>query len=167
MNYTLIEAKNIVLFCLQWWQKVLPFPQVFTFNAEEIEREGWVSSSFAIYKCKACKWGSAWSRKCKVNTRCALMESVVCLYVRVSRSVLVKRMFRPAEEDLCPSPHKQPKEEMHKRGTGWLDSNAEFEWRGRDDVSFTLCNSNSSYFFCYMVAFRLHFWVVGQILIKN
>ncbi|XP_042362995.1 grainyhead-like transcription factor 2b isoform X2 [Plectropomus leopardus] len=44
--------------------------QVFTFNAEEIEREG---------------------------------------------SVLVKRMFRPSDEDLCPSPHKQIKEETHKR----------------------------------------------------
>uniref|UniRef100_A0A8C5EQD5 Grainyhead-like protein 2 homolog n=1 Tax=Gouania willdenowi TaxID=441366 RepID=A0A8C5EQD5_GOUWI len=32
-----------------------------------------------------------------------------------STSVLVKRMFRPAEEDLCPSPHKQVKEETHKR----------------------------------------------------
>uniref|UniRef100_A0A3Q1BNM8 Grh/CP2 DB domain-containing protein n=1 Tax=Amphiprion ocellaris TaxID=80972 RepID=A0A3Q1BNM8_AMPOC len=44
--------------------------QVFTFNTEEIEREG---------------------------------------------SVLVKRMFRPSDEDLCPSPHKQIKEETHKR----------------------------------------------------
>ncbi|KAM3595863.1 uncharacterized protein V6R79_004143 [Siganus canaliculatus] len=44
--------------------------QVFTFNTEEIEREG---------------------------------------------SVLVKRMFRPSDEDLCPSPHKQVKEETHKR----------------------------------------------------
>nr|XP_046274291.1 grainyhead-like transcription factor 2b isoform X2 [Scatophagus argus] len=44
--------------------------QVFTFNTEEIEREG---------------------------------------------GVLVKRMFRPSDEDLCPSPHKQIKEEMHKR----------------------------------------------------
>ncbi|XP_061764580.1 grainyhead-like transcription factor 2b isoform X3 [Nerophis ophidion] len=44
--------------------------QVFTFNAEEIEREG---------------------------------------------SVLVKRMFRPSDEDLCPSPQKQIKEEAHKR----------------------------------------------------
>ncbi|XP_061910991.1 grainyhead-like transcription factor 2b isoform X1 [Entelurus aequoreus] len=44
--------------------------QVFTFNAEEIEREG---------------------------------------------SVLVKRMFRPSDEDLCPSPQKQIKEETHKR----------------------------------------------------
>ncbi|XP_041823275.1 grainyhead-like transcription factor 2b isoform X2 [Melanotaenia boesemani] len=43
--------------------------QVFTFNTEEIEREG----------------------------------------------VLVKRMFRPSDEDLCPSPHKQIKEETHKR----------------------------------------------------
>ncbi|TMS18321.1 Grainyhead-like protein 2-like protein [Larimichthys crocea] len=43
---------------------------VFTFNTEEIEREG---------------------------------------------SVLVKRMFRPSDEDLCPSPHKQIKEETHKR----------------------------------------------------
>ncbi|CAJ1083425.1 grainyhead-like transcription factor 2b isoform X1 [Xyrichtys novacula] len=44
--------------------------QVFTFNTEEIEREG---------------------------------------------SVLVKRMFRSSEEDLCPSPHKQIKEETQKR----------------------------------------------------
>uniref|UniRef100_A0A8C4DLK3 Grainyhead-like transcription factor 2b n=1 Tax=Dicentrarchus labrax TaxID=13489 RepID=A0A8C4DLK3_DICLA len=44
--------------------------QVFTFNTEEIEREG---------------------------------------------SVLVKRMFRPSDEELCPSPHKQIKEETHKR----------------------------------------------------
>ncbi|XP_074542776.1 grainyhead-like transcription factor 2b [Halichoeres trimaculatus] len=44
--------------------------QVFTFNAEEIEREG---------------------------------------------SVLVKRMFRSSDEDLCPSPHKQIKEETQKR----------------------------------------------------
>lgn len=44
--------------------------QVFTFNTEEIEREG---------------------------------------------SVLVKRMFRQSEEDLCPPPHKQPKDETHKR----------------------------------------------------
>ncbi|XP_007571808.1 PREDICTED: grainyhead-like protein 2 homolog [Poecilia mexicana] len=44
--------------------------QVFTFNAEEIDREG---------------------------------------------SVLVKRMFRPTDEDLCPSPHKQSREETHKR----------------------------------------------------
>lgn len=32
------------------------------------------------------------------------------------RGVLVKRMFRPSDEDLCPSPHKQPKEETQKRG---------------------------------------------------
>ncbi|XP_026202493.1 grainyhead-like transcription factor 2b isoform X2 [Anabas testudineus] len=44
--------------------------QVFTFNTEEIEREG---------------------------------------------SVLVKRMFRASDEDLCPSPHKQIKEDTHKR----------------------------------------------------
>ncbi|XP_034016177.1 grainyhead-like transcription factor 2b isoform X2 [Thalassophryne amazonica] len=44
--------------------------QVFTFNTEEIERDG---------------------------------------------SVLVKRMFRSSDEDLCPSPHKQIKEEKHKR----------------------------------------------------
>ncbi|XP_034560850.1 grainyhead-like transcription factor 2b [Notolabrus celidotus] len=44
--------------------------QVFTFNTEEIEREG---------------------------------------------GVLVKRMFRSSEEDLCPSPHKQIKEETQKR----------------------------------------------------
>ncbi|XP_013864744.1 grainyhead-like transcription factor 2b [Austrofundulus limnaeus] len=44
--------------------------QVFTFNTEEMEREG---------------------------------------------SVLVKRMFRSSDEDLCPSPHKQIKEETHKR----------------------------------------------------
>ncbi|XP_037119408.1 grainyhead-like transcription factor 2b [Syngnathus acus] len=44
--------------------------QVFTFNTEEMEREG---------------------------------------------SVLVKRMFRPAEDDLCPSPQKQIKEEVNKR----------------------------------------------------
>ncbi|CAG5885135.1 unnamed protein product [Menidia menidia] len=44
--------------------------QVFTFQTEEIEREG---------------------------------------------SVLVKRMFRPSDEDLCPSPHKQIKEETHKK----------------------------------------------------
>ncbi|XP_017281070.1 grainyhead-like transcription factor 2b [Kryptolebias marmoratus] len=44
--------------------------QVFTFNTEEIEREG---------------------------------------------SVLVKRMFRSSDEDLCPSPHKQIKEETQKR----------------------------------------------------
>ncbi|XP_030596803.1 grainyhead-like transcription factor 2b isoform X1 [Archocentrus centrarchus] len=44
--------------------------QVFTFNTEEIEREG---------------------------------------------SVVVKRMFRTSDEDLCPSPHKQIKEETHKR----------------------------------------------------
>uniref|UniRef100_A0A3Q2T0R1 Grainyhead-like transcription factor 2b n=1 Tax=Fundulus heteroclitus TaxID=8078 RepID=A0A3Q2T0R1_FUNHE len=30
-------------------------------------------------------------------------------------SVLVKRMFRPSDEDLCPSPHKQVREETHKR----------------------------------------------------
>ncbi|XP_029022639.1 grainyhead-like transcription factor 2b isoform X2 [Betta splendens] len=30
-------------------------------------------------------------------------------------SVLVKRMFRPSDEDLCPSPHKQIREESHKR----------------------------------------------------
>ncbi|XP_056153795.1 grainyhead-like transcription factor 2b [Lampris incognitus] len=30
-------------------------------------------------------------------------------------SVVVKRMFRPSDEDLCPSPHKQIKEESHKR----------------------------------------------------
>ncbi|XP_034016176.1 grainyhead-like transcription factor 2b isoform X1 [Thalassophryne amazonica] len=46
--------------------------QVFTFNTEEIERDG---------------------------------------------SVLVKRMFRSSDEDLCPSPHKQIKEEKHKRGS--------------------------------------------------
>lgn len=44
--------------------------QVFTFNTEEIDREG---------------------------------------------SVLVKRMFRSSNEDLCPSPHKQMKEDTHKR----------------------------------------------------
>ncbi|KAK2830431.1 hypothetical protein Q5P01_018362 [Channa striata] len=44
--------------------------QVFTFNTEEIERDG---------------------------------------------SVLVKRMFRSSDEDLCPSPHKQIKEETTKR----------------------------------------------------
>ncbi|KAM8841262.1 grainyhead-like transcription factor 2b isoform 1-T1 [Spinachia spinachia] len=44
--------------------------QVFTFNTEEIEREG---------------------------------------------SVLVKRMFRRSDEDVCPSPHKQIKEETHKK----------------------------------------------------
>ncbi|KAL2079880.1 hypothetical protein ACEWY4_023673 [Coilia grayii] len=44
--------------------------QVFTFNTEEIEREG---------------------------------------------SVLVKRMFRPAEDDFCPPPHKQVKEDTPKR----------------------------------------------------
>ncbi|XP_077446685.1 grainyhead-like transcription factor 2b isoform X2 [Stigmatopora argus] len=44
--------------------------QVFTLNAEEMEREG---------------------------------------------SVLVKRMFRPSDDDLCPSPHKQIKEETRKR----------------------------------------------------
>ncbi|KAM7384337.1 hypothetical protein PAMA_011604 [Pampus argenteus] len=44
--------------------------QVFTFNTEEIDRDG---------------------------------------------SVLVKRMFRPSDEDLCPSPQKQIKEETHKR----------------------------------------------------
>lgn len=44
--------------------------QVFTFNTEEIDREG---------------------------------------------SVLVKRMFRSSDEDLCPSPHKQMKEDTHKR----------------------------------------------------
>ncbi|XP_070702364.1 grainyhead-like transcription factor 2b [Pempheris klunzingeri] len=44
--------------------------QVFTFNTEEMEREG---------------------------------------------SVLVKRMFRPSDEDLCPSPPKQIKEETHKK----------------------------------------------------
>uniref|UniRef100_A0A3Q2YJP9 Grainyhead-like transcription factor 2b n=1 Tax=Hippocampus comes TaxID=109280 RepID=A0A3Q2YJP9_HIPCM len=32
-----------------------------------------------------------------------------------ARSVLVKRMFRPSEDDLCPSPQKQIKEEAHKR----------------------------------------------------
>ena len=32
------------------------------------------------------------------------------------RGVLVKRMFRPSDEDLCPSPHKQLKEEPQKRG---------------------------------------------------
>ncbi|XP_077599381.1 grainyhead-like transcription factor 2b isoform X3 [Stigmatopora nigra] len=46
--------------------------QVFTLNAEEMEREG---------------------------------------------SVLVKRMFRPSDDDLCPSPHKQIKEETRKRGS--------------------------------------------------
>ncbi|CAM9326081.1 unnamed protein product [Lampetra planeri] len=45
--------------------------QVFTFNTEEIDREG--------------------------------------------ESVLVKRMFRPSDEDLCPSPQKQIKEETQKR----------------------------------------------------
>uniref|UniRef100_A0A3B3C2E7 Grainyhead-like transcription factor 2b n=1 Tax=Oryzias melastigma TaxID=30732 RepID=A0A3B3C2E7_ORYME len=35
--------------------------------------------------------------------------------VCVFRGVLVKRMFRPSDEDLCPSPHKQIKEETHKR----------------------------------------------------
>uniref|UniRef100_A0A8C6SC37 Grainyhead-like transcription factor 2b n=1 Tax=Neogobius melanostomus TaxID=47308 RepID=A0A8C6SC37_9GOBI len=44
--------------------------QVFTFNTEEIDREG---------------------------------------------GVLVKRMFRSSNEDLCPSPHKQMKEDTHKR----------------------------------------------------
>uniref|UniRef100_A0A3Q1JUB9 Grh/CP2 DB domain-containing protein n=1 Tax=Anabas testudineus TaxID=64144 RepID=A0A3Q1JUB9_ANATE len=33
----------------------------------------------------------------------------------VFRSVLVKRMFRASDEDLCPSPHKQIKEDTHKR----------------------------------------------------
>uniref|UniRef100_A0A674MFA0 Grainyhead-like transcription factor 2b n=1 Tax=Takifugu rubripes TaxID=31033 RepID=A0A674MFA0_TAKRU len=31
------------------------------------------------------------------------------------RGVLVKRMFRPSDEDLCPSPHKQLKEDTQKR----------------------------------------------------
>ncbi|KAM8885015.1 grainyhead-like transcription factor 2b [Synchiropus picturatus] len=44
--------------------------QVFTFNTEEMDREG---------------------------------------------SVLVKRMFRPSDDEFCPSPQKQPKEETHKR----------------------------------------------------
>lgn len=39
----------------------------------------------------------------------------------VSRSVLVKRMFRPSDEDLCPSPQKQIKEETQKRGTRSLE----------------------------------------------
>uniref|UniRef100_A0A671TN33 Grainyhead-like transcription factor 2b n=1 Tax=Sparus aurata TaxID=8175 RepID=A0A671TN33_SPAAU len=37
------------------------------------------------------------------------------LHRHSSASVLVKRMFRPSDEDLCPSPHKQIKEETHKR----------------------------------------------------
>uniref|UniRef100_A0A8C2WH31 Grainyhead-like transcription factor 2b n=1 Tax=Cyclopterus lumpus TaxID=8103 RepID=A0A8C2WH31_CYCLU len=36
----------------------------------------------------------------------------VCAF---TRSVLVKRMFRRSDEDVCPSPHKQIKEETHKR----------------------------------------------------
>lgn len=43
----------------------------------------------------------------------ALDLTLFCVY----RSVVVKRMFRSSDEDLCPSPHKQIKEEAHKRGT--------------------------------------------------
>lgn len=61
------------------------------------------------------------SRKRRPNTHSARLTALSCLMcARLSRSVLVKRMFRPADEDLCPSPHKQPKEETHKRGTRWL-----------------------------------------------
>lgn len=35
----------------------------------------------------------------------------------VVRSVLVKRMFRPSDDDLSPSPHKLIKEETQKRGS--------------------------------------------------
>uniref|UniRef100_A0A669B3P6 Grainyhead-like transcription factor 2b n=1 Tax=Oreochromis niloticus TaxID=8128 RepID=A0A669B3P6_ORENI len=41
----------------------------------------------------------------------ALDLTLFCVY----RSVVVKRMFRSSDEDLCPSPHKQIKEETHKR----------------------------------------------------
>lgn len=47
------------------------------------------------------------------NTMC-MAHICSCVFFR---SVLVKRMFRPPDEDLCPSPHKQMKEETHKRGT--------------------------------------------------
>ncbi|KAM4630016.1 grainyhead-like transcription factor 2b isoform 1-T1 [Polymixia lowei] len=40
-------------------------------------------------------------------------------------SVLVKRMFRPSDEDLCPSPHKQIKEETHKRVLLYVRKEAE------------------------------------------
>ncbi|XP_048085278.1 grainyhead-like transcription factor 2b isoform X1 [Alosa alosa] len=55
--------------------------QVFTFNTEEMEREGVIG----LYSCDG------------------------------DRSVLVKRMFRPPEEDFCPTPHKQLKEETQKK----------------------------------------------------
>lgn len=46
--------------------------------------------------------------------------------VCVCRGVLVKRMFRPSDEDLCPSPHKQLKEEAQKRGiNGFFGGNME------------------------------------------
>uniref|UniRef100_A0A671P7S4 Grainyhead-like protein 2 homolog n=1 Tax=Sinocyclocheilus anshuiensis TaxID=1608454 RepID=A0A671P7S4_9TELE len=37
---------------------------------------------------------------------------IICVCVR---SVLVKRMFRPSEDDFCPPPHKQLREETQKR----------------------------------------------------
>uniref|UniRef100_A0A672MY28 Grainyhead-like protein 2 homolog n=1 Tax=Sinocyclocheilus grahami TaxID=75366 RepID=A0A672MY28_SINGR len=40
------------------------------------------------------------------------LQRAVCVCVR---SVLVKRMFRPSEEDFCPPPHKQLREETQKR----------------------------------------------------
>lgn len=72
--------------------------------------------------------------------------SVVC--VCVSRSVLVKRMFRPAEEDLCPPPHKQAKEETHKRGTWWQDDT-------KAQCDFTLCPNDSSFSLFCTFMFRL------------
>ncbi|CAF99345.1 unnamed protein product, partial [Tetraodon nigroviridis] len=59
--------------------------QVFAFNTEEMEREG---ANAGV--CVAPGGGHF-------------------------RGLLVKRMFRPSDEDLCPSPHKQLKEETQKR----------------------------------------------------
>lgn len=56
----------------------------------------------------ASERGSACRHKCKPS-----------VFWCVFRSVLVKRMFRASDEDLCPSPHKQIKEDTHKRGTRW------------------------------------------------
>lgn len=56
-------------------------------------------------KCTSPQW--------KKEDVLALDLTLFCVY----RSVVVKRMFRSSDEDLCPSPHKQIKEEAHKRGT--------------------------------------------------
>lgn len=48
---------------------------------------------------------------------CLCVCATYNVFVVFLRSVLVKRMFRQSDEDLCPSPHKQIKEETHKRGT--------------------------------------------------